>query len=316
MKTINSIVILSLLGLILSCDDILEDEITDDNIQIVFPLEGNIIEGNVVQFSWRPIEGADNYRIQIIKRNQVLEVDSLITQNTFQYTLNPGTYQWRVRGENFAYQTAFTFPVVFSSVASDDLTDQSIVLLSPSEQIYTNNIINFFSWEKLANTTSYRFELIKKLAGEQTIFQETNITTENITVKHSLFDEDAEYIWKVKGLNESSETNYSQRSVFLDTEAPNQPSLTSPSDQDTLTSSVSFNWTNGTDPGNVNSAITNSIEISSDANFNTIVHSEDTTNNTVQYDFNTTGTFYWRVKAKDAANNQSDYSNAWSITVQ
>ncbi len=316
MKTLNNTLLIILLFLSFSCDDVLEEDISNDNVQITYPTEGVTIDGNTVQFSWQNLDGADDYRIQIIKSNQTFEMDSLVSINTLTTTLDPGTYQWRVRGENFAYQTDYSFPINFSTQASINLADQDVVLLSPSDNLYTKTINTIFTWNKLTNATSYNFELVKKLSGEQTVFQETEISSNNLTIEASLFDEDAEYIWKIKALNETSETQYSQRSVFLDRIAPNQPSLTSPADQDVTTTVVTFNWTNGTDSGNVQSTITNTIEIASDIDFNSITHSANTSNNSVQYEFTSTGTYYWRIKAIDAATNESDYSIVRSLVVE
>ncbi|MDO5968998.1 hypothetical protein Q4Q35_04185 [Flavivirga aquimarina] len=317
MKIINNTFLaIILLFLSLSCDDILEEDITNDNVQISFPKEGTVIEGNTVQFTWQSIDGADDYRVQVITSNQILEVDSLMSTNTFVYTLNPGSYQWRIRGENFAYETTYTFPVNFSVETSDDLSNQNVSLLTPSIDFYTNNANIICTWNELSNVSSYSFELIKNLSGEQTVFKETGISSNSLTIDADVFDEDAEYIWKVKAINETSETQFSQRSLFLDREIPNQPALASPEDQDTTTTTVTFNWTNGVDSGNIKSSITNTIEIASDVNFNSIIHSANTENNTVQYTFTSTGTYYWRIKAIDAAGNESDYSIVRSIIVE
>ncbi|MEW4923123.1 hypothetical protein [Algibacter sp. 2305UL17-15] len=316
MKTLNSTLLIMLLFLSFSCDDILEEDITNDNLQTKYPIEGTVVDGNTVQFSWQNLDGADDYRIQIIKSHQVFEMDSLVSTNSLTVTLDSGTYQWRVRGENFAYETAYSFPINFSTQASTNLTDQDVILVSPSDNLYTKNINTIFTWNKLTSVTSYNFELIKKLSGEQTVFQEAEITSNSLTINDTLFDEDAEYIWKVKGLNETSETQYSQRTIFLDRVAPNQPSLTSPADQETTTTTVTFNWTNGTDSGNVKSGITNTIEIASDSNFNSIIHSASTPNNSAQHDFASTGTYYWRIKAIDVATNESDYSIVRSLVAE
>lgn len=317
MKTLNNTILIMLLFLLFSCDDILEEDITNGGVQIISPTEGTTIEGNTVQFSWRDLDGADSYSIQVINSDQVYEVDSLITDVLFNYTLDPGAYQWRVRGENFAYATAYTFPVNFLVETSDDLSNQSTVLSTPSIDFYINSTSLVFTWEKLTVATSYTFELIKNLSGEVTVLQESDITSTSFTPDASVFDEDAEYIWKVKAMNATTETVYSQRSLFIDTSTPNQPALTSPTDQETITTTATFNWTNGTDSGNVKSTITNTIEIASDVDFNTIIHSASTENNTYQYVFSSLiGTYYWRIKAIDAASNTSDYSIVRSVIVE
>ena len=98
MKTLNNTLLIILLFLSFSCDDILEEDITNDNVQTTYPTEGTTFDGNTLQFSWQNLDGADDYRIQIIKNNQIFEIDSLVSANTLTITLNPGTYQWRIRG--------------------------------------------------------------------------------------------------------------------------------------------------------------------------------------------------------------------------
>ena len=312
----NSFSLLLLLTLACSCDDILEENITNDVVQITAPTEGITVEGNTVQFSWENLDGADDYRIQIIKSNQVYEIDSLITKSVFTYVLNSGTYQWRVRAENFAYLTGYTFPISFKVEPSDDLSNQNVGLITPSIDFYTNNTNIILTWGEISNATSYSLVLIKSLNGEQTVFQKGDIASTSLTIDPNVLDEDAKYIWKVKAINETSETVYSQRNLFVDKVVPNQPSLTAPIDENTETTTVTFNWTNGVDSGNIKSTITNTIEIASDSDFKTVIHSKSTINNSYQHVFSTVGTYYWRVVAMDAATNKSDYSIVRTIIVK
>lgn len=314
-KPINYLILLLCLGLF-ACDDILEEDITDDIIQLISPTNGQAIEGNTVNFSWQVLDGADDYRIQILNANQSYVLDSLVSTNSFVFNLNPGAYQWRVKGENFAYETQFTFPVNFSVEASDDLTNQTVILQTPSNNLYTNDTDIIITWSSLTTAEHYNVAVVKSLNGQETVFEEANVLSTTFNLPTEVFDVDAEYIWKVKAVNSTSESPYSQRSIFIDRNAPNQPTLVSPTNQQTTTSNVTFNWTNGTDTGNVPSPITNTIEISTDTNFNTITHSATTSNNSYAYEFENTGTYYWRVKSEDSAGNMSDYSTITSLIVE
>jgi hypothetical protein len=288
--------------LLISCDDILEENLTDELVTPVTPTEGSTIINNVVNFSWEPLDGADDYRLQLVNpsNGSVVVLDSLVTSTSFQYPLDPGSYQWRVRGENFAYQTAYSFPINFSVEASSDLTNQSIILNTPSDDFYTNSTNILFTWNALAFADSYTFELVKNLNGQTTLIQQTGITNTNFSVNANLFDVDAEYIWKVKAINASSETMYTSRSVFLDRQAPNQPSLVTPTADEIITgTTVDFNWTVGQDSGNIQSEVRSILEIAQDANFNTIIESYTISNgNAQQVNFASTGTYYWRVQTK------------------
>ncbi|MDO5981440.1 hypothetical protein [Flavivirga spongiicola] len=311
------ILILTLLFIAFACDDILEEDITNDVVQVISPTEGTVIEGNTVQFLWQTIEGADSYRVQIIKNNQRHVADSLVTITNFTYNLDPGDYQWRIKAENFAYETDYTFPINFEMRASEDLSNQSVLLQTPSENLYTNNKNIIFTWNSLASADTYTFVLAKKLGGEQTVFQQADITKTSLNIDPTKLDEDAEYIWKLKAINTTSETFFSVRSLFIDTVIPNQPTLSEPLDDAKVSpSSVTFNWANGADSGTIQSLITNTLEISTNADFNTIIHSASTTNNSAVYEFVTPNTYYWRIKAIDAAKNESDYSIVRSIVIE
>lgn len=302
--------------LLSACDDILEDDITNDTVQIISPMSGTTIEGNTVQFAWNDLDGADTFRIQIVNDLQINVLDSLITTNTFNYILNAGDYEWRVRGENFAYNSAYSFPADFSVELSVDLTNQILALQTPSADLYTNNPNVLCTWNSIESADDYTFELLQNLNGLQTIHQEENIATTSFSIVSSLLDEDAEYIWKVKAVNSSSETSFAERSFFLDRVIPNQPSLVSPTDMTSSTATVNFNWTNGADSGNVQSTIINTIEIANDIDFNSVLFTESTANNSFQYTFDANGTYYWKVKAVDAASNEGDYSIVRSVIVE
>jgi len=309
--------LLVMTSLLFACDDILEEDITNDTVTTTAPIEGAIVSGNTVNFSWQNLDGADNYRVQVLNDDQSTAVDSLVSGTAFSYVINPGTYQWRVKGVNFAYETAYTFPTNFRVEASDDLSTQSVVLQTPTDNLYTNDPNFIFTWMGISTASSYALDIVKNTTAMQTVLQETGITATNYEADALIFDEDAEYIWKVKAVNATSETGFSQRSLFLDRISPNQPTLVTPTDAQVLTvRDVTFNWTNGADMGTLQTEITNTIEIASDINFATIINTASTINNTVQYTFTVAGTYYWRVKAIDQAANASDFSNVNSLEIQ
>ncbi len=304
----------------MSCDDILEENISDDLITPITPTAESVITNNLINFSWNAADGADDYRLQILDNNQnnLIVLDSVVSSTSFQHPLDPGNYQWRIRGENFAYETAYSFPISFSVVASSDLTNQSVILNTPTDNLYTNSTNILFTWNDLQFADSYTFELVKNLNGQTTVSQQTGITATNYSVNASVFDVDAAYIWKVKAINTTTETTFATRSILLDREAPNQPSLVSPTDGETITTiDIDFNWTLGQDSGNIQSTVESVLEIAQDANFNTIVETITVSNGTSQQvSIENIGTYYWRVRAKDAAQNVSSYSIQRSFTTE
>ena len=316
-KPYNILSIIIILIISSSCDDVFEEDISEDLIQITSPVPNTIIRGNTVQFLWQELEGADNYRIQITNSNRENIVDSLVTINSFTSILNPNEYQWTVRGENFAYETQYVNPINFTVQSSDDLTSQNVDLLTPSDNIYTNSSNIIFNWTELANADTYTFILIRRGNSDQTILEERNITATSINVDANVLSEDSEYRWLVGAANTISETTLTSRSFFLDRVLPNQPVLMLPADQQTVgLSNITFNWANGTDSGNVQSTITNTFQISTNVDFTTTITSETTENNSIQFQFTIPDTYYWRVRASDESGNESDYSVIRSIIIQ
>ena len=107
-----------MLGLLsfISCDDILEEDISNDIVQTTYPFEGAVIESNVVNFQWEELDGAKKYRVQVLDFDETVVLDSLVTKTSFLCPLSPGNYQWKVRGENFAYESNYSFSSTFSVV--------------------------------------------------------------------------------------------------------------------------------------------------------------------------------------------------------
>ncbi len=310
-KIINPAKVIIVFSLLLiSCDDIFEEDISDETIQTIYPSQNDVVEGNAAHFQWHPVEGAKDYRIQVvdINRSDYIILDSLVEQTDFIYSLDPGDYRWRVRAENFAYKSSYSFPVLFSMKTSDNLSGQTLFLSTPKNNLYTNNKENTYTWQSLSAANTYTFELQKNFGSLETVLLEENIQSTSFTPNANLYDEDAEYRWSVKGVNETSETEFTSRSIFIDTQTPNIPSLDSPADESSsITRTIIFNWDNGTDEGNVKSEIAGTIQIASNEDFNTIIATGEG-EDSYQHNFDDSGIYFWRVIATDKAGNTSDYS--------
>ncbi|MFP9119327.1 hypothetical protein ACLI08_16180 [Flavobacterium sp. RNTU_13] len=318
MKTISKFFIAFFLLTLFSCDDIMEKDITNDMVITVSPSEGQEIYSNVVNFRWNELKGANSYRLQVYSEGAVV-MDSLVKTNNFTQTLQPGDYQWRVRGENFAYQTAYTFPKGFKLIETDDLTNQQVLLLNPLADAYSNTSVLSFNWTELSAATSYEFQIINTATGGS-IVQENDLSTNSYSVTSGIISQDGQYSWKVKAKNSDNDTQtgYSTRSFYIDTTPPNAPQNSSPSTDATvsLRNEVNFQWSGGTDTGVVNSAVTYTLQIATDTGFTNVIQTVNTANLSYGYTFSVAGTYYWRVRSKDQANNSGAYSTYSKLTVQ
>ncbi len=319
-KTIKRVEVITIIGIALlfcSCDSIFEEDISNDTIKTIIPKQNDTLKKNIVNFRWNSVEGVVDYQLQIVNPsfNNIDEfvVDSLITELEIDLSLNPAEYQWRIRGINNGYETDFSEPINFVVDSITDLSNQSILLNFPEDNKYLNSISTTFSWNKHFSATSYLFQLVK--ADSNNIIEQSTTNNDFYTPVEQSIDED-KYKWKVKGINDFSETVFTERVVFIDKTSPNIPSLTSPDDNLEMTLlSVTFDWDLGVDGGNTHAPISRTLEISTEDNFATILFETELMVDTFNYTFGNTGTFYWRVKAIDSADNESNYSTVRKIVI-
>ncbi|WP_343696893.1 hypothetical protein [Flavobacterium sp.] len=316
MKTINKIILIALAVFAYSCEDILEEDISDDTIQIISPTKDAKIESNVVNFKWNTLKGADKYRIQVFESNQVLVLDSLTTKSSLTLPLESGSYIWRVRAENYAYESTYSFPSNFSTTIPDDLTNQQVILTSPDNDKFVNFINVTLNWEILEKATSYSAKVVNSSTGQE-VFSKTDLTDNSVTLDLPTLA-DGNYEWRIKAKNDESETKqYSARKFNIDTTIPNQPKNTLPADNSTQTSgtTTTYTWSIASDVGNAKSPISYVIEFASDAAFTSIVQTLNSNTTSVQQSFSTAGIYYWRVRAVDGAGNIGTNSTGFKLTV-
>ncbi|QQX76511.1 MULTISPECIES: hypothetical protein [Aequorivita] len=305
------------LFLLFSCDDILEKDISDMQLTVISPNEGDTIAGNTVQFLWNTIEGANNYTIQIYNNN-LLVMDTLISAPPYIDVLASDSYQWRIKGENEAYETQYNFPINFEVISSTDLTNQAVILNSPSDNVYTNESSIIFSWSSVPSADSYTFELLRKSSsGTVTVDLQEGLFTTTVTLDENVLDRDSEYIWRVKAVNETSQTIFFSRTFFIDTVPPPVPSLISPKFEEEfdLTEIITFSWDFGNDPGIIDSAINSVYEIATNSTFSNVIESGVSFPTTITYTFNESGTYYWRVRGEDAAGNVGSFNSNGKLIV-
>ncbi len=315
MKKMYKITFLIIIAMFVSCDDIFEEDITDGIITILYPTEGVNVVSNIVSFQWVDMTGAKSYRVQIINDIHSLVIDTLVIDNSLYLPLIPAGYTWRVRGENDAYESLYNFPVAFEVEVAEDLTSSFVILDNPSDNMYTNSTDITYSWLPLSGAENYDLELVKSLGGNTLVHQETVSIGTSITLPSVLYTEDAEYIWKIKGVNSSSETIFSRRSFFLDRINPNQPILNSPVADASGSNPIVFNWSFGSDTGTIQSPISSEFQIATDNSFTNIIYTNDNAGESIQYNFNSLGDYFWRVKSLDTAGNESEFSDSRKITV-
>jgi hypothetical protein len=316
MKTINKLFFIVGIIALFSCDDILEKDITDELVQVIYPINSQEITSNVVNFQWNPVKGANDYRVQVFASNSSIVLDSLVPAKNFTYPLSPGDYQWRVRAENYAYTSAYSLNNTFKVIQSNDLSTQQVILSFPSDNFYSKDANIILSWETISVAEKYSYDIVNNITNEVK-GQNADMTTTSITLNNTILNQDGEYKWRVKAKNTTSETPYSSRILYLDTVLPNQPTNQLPANNSIqiVNQQLNFSWSIPSDSGTVQSPITYTIEFSNTVSFSSILESSNVTSNTYQQSFSSVGDYYWRVKAKDKAGNIGISSSPFKFTI-
>ena len=194
-----------------SCEDIITvTDISQKPVHILAPVDGTVVNTSTVTFSWETVDDAEKYTIQIATptfaaANQIL-LDSTVTSTTFTTTLAENEYEWRVRAENAEYETAYTSQH-FTVSEAVDISTENIVLLAPANAAtFTPSDTLNFSWETVPNAVSYTIQIA------QPSFEAAVEVIENQTLSTTSFSvsslEANSYEWRVKALNETSQTSY------------------------------------------------------------------------------------------------------------
>jgi hypothetical protein len=106
------VLLLCLLFQFFNCEEIIEvEDISEENIIILAPSNDATLSASTINFSWQPLEYADQYQIQIatpsFEASQQIIEDTIVTVATYAKMLSSDTYQWRVKARNFAYETSY-----------------------------------------------------------------------------------------------------------------------------------------------------------------------------------------------------------------
>ena len=292
-----------------SCEEIFyQDDISEATIGLLAPTDNTVFDTQHINLNWMPLEGADEFQLQIgmpsfIGANQIV-LDTTLTKTSFEIELRPNEYQWRVRGLNSAYNTNYStnsFLIVTLN------PDEILKLVSPENELITNNFEQQLKWEDVSYAKNYRLQLWKpNTSGEKTLDVIVQKTDTIINF------EQGNFIWQVRAENDQNSTLYSSRTILIDLTAPNTPQLLTPtSATETINKTIQFSWERENIGG---STEIDSLFIYKNEALTQVTYKERISTNSVELELNP-GTYYWYVKSYDTAGNQSENSEVWPFTI-
>lgn len=281
--------------------DFVSVDLSKQSVNIMAPANNVVATSYSQTFWWEELEGADKYNLQIVKPSfaaiQNVILDTLVKSHQFAYTLQPGVYQWRLRAQNNASKTDWVVRTLTID-SSQNLSGQTLLLISPVDNFFTNNLVQNFSWFAMPNATGYVFQIVSQSGVP--IGNPQSITT---TATTNTFSIEGTYKWRVYAQNNLSVSPYAERTIIIDTTAPAVPFITFLPLNDTTTSNpIHLSW------NSVESSATYRVLISSDSTFGGVI--KDTLTSNIFYNFynSTTGHYYyWKIRAIDVAGNMSVY---------
>jgi hypothetical protein len=199
-------------------------------------------------------------------------------------------------------------------------------LLLPANRTETRAVA-FLDWQNVTDPSQpviYSLQVASDQNFSSVVLEKTELTESEYTLpeKESLpaINPEAPYYWRVKAIDSANnESEWSAPWSFY-VSAPPVPELLQPVSDSDLEMPVFFNWQDVT---SLSPPVTYSLQVASDLNFTSIVlewqglydseyfASEEEELPEVGQDV----PYYWRVKATDSANNESDWSTPQSFYI-
>lgn len=306
MKVLRVIMSTALILIMAACSTWQEKQIDEEVVEVFVPRDSLQTEIATQLFYWYYVNGATNYELQIVTpsfaRIDRLILDTVIAGNRYEFTLSPGTYEWSIRAFNGSSSTDYTVSRLYID-STLDLTNQTVVLLSPLNKDTSNLGTYMFKWQKLYNADSYQFELFQPDRFGQLIHSQELI---NENLNYSPQTEGA-FEWRVKAINDNSQTVFFEREFYRDATSPLAPNLQAPSNNAMLSNAtINFNWQSD----RTGSSVKDTLFLSTDSSFGGLPYAKYySPNGKVVADTLSTGVYYWRVRSYDRAGN----IGAWSV---
>jgi len=176
------------------------------------------------------------------------------------------------------------------------------ILKSPRNNVVINGTTLTFWWTTVKGGENYEIEIATDNTFA-TITESEVVSGSPYAVASPLSD--GKYFWRVRAhdiINQPG-TWSSARTFTIDTTGPAAPTLSSPADNASTRRTLSFKWLR------VPTAVTYEFQYDNNADFSSPTYSVTVRGTFRRPPAMKNGTYYWRVRAKDAAGNWS----AWSV---
>lgn len=189
-------------------------DLSSEIVVLIAPFDNAVIAATNVTFSWEPLSAASSYLLQIAVPDFENPIELVVnevyeTASNQSFDLEDNTsYQWRVQAINETSETVFTTQN-FNIDLTEDLSEQTVVILSPEDGFETEETSINLSWEPLELATLYRVVIID--LSNDTVFLEQSVTDTDITVTFEV----GSYTWAVRAENDTNNTPYTEQNITI-----------------------------------------------------------------------------------------------------
>jgi hypothetical protein len=203
-------VLLFFLACVLSCDEIIISNISDDRVILTSPDDSLHTKLTHQIFSWEKVNSAMNYKLSV-QSNGTLILDSLLDENSFAMDLDTGKYEWCVKAVNAGYETQSSCRVleIYREVSKpENIGNTKINLLAPADSLESTNPEQLFWWDKISGASAYELVIVTPDINAPTaIVTDTTISGNSLSFELTK----GNYQWCVRGINDEFKTTYSCR---------------------------------------------------------------------------------------------------------
>lgn len=232
-----------MLLVLMGCKEFIEPSIEKREVKLLAP--ANRSEGTQYSqtFWWEGVEDALKYRLQVVTPNfeaaSRLILDTVINLDKFNFTLEPGNYEWRVRAENGSSQTAYSKSSFV--IHPSTIEEQKVQLVSPANNFVTNQSSTVFKWLALYGADTYQIQIdTSNFEDETKLFLDKTTSNQEFSVT---MVKDKLYKWRVKALNATVQSKWSvTQNLIFDKTPPGKVFLTAPLNDETVSKSPNLRW--------------------------------------------------------------------------
>jgi hypothetical protein len=197
----------------LSCEDILVDDISANEVILVAPADSVSTYETNQQLLWDPVIGVTEYQLTLFSPDLATAgsvlLDTVLTANSFKLSLNPGAYEWCVKGSNGFYSTAAACRKL---IVQESVGAKQIKLLAPADELRTSKLKQTFWWEALTGATQYTLIIVSPdLLTLDQIVLDTTLTKTSVTKELEV----GKYEWCVKASDGKTATEMFCRTLEI-----------------------------------------------------------------------------------------------------